>query len=205
MEKYEITKDRDLLEQLHEIYKKEVEELKRTNNVTDKIIDLKGESLETLENVFRDLLDNDYCLNYSVILNLNLLVNGYNTLDDGMFESDEVWFTSIEQLIDIKIDLADVISKFQRNVTIWTLGLLKSAHKVEYVYLDQFKEIPNLYKRLLITTPLMSVSQCVFKTKNLNLDEVPLVKDAFPTFMEMCSTASLGYQMLQIFDPPKEK
>lgn len=200
MEKYEIREDDDLICQLHEIYHKECNELETTHTITDKLIDLKGKDNETLISVFKDVLENPNCVNYSVILNSNLLLNGYNTLDDSMFENNEVWFSNIEQLIDIKLEMSAEIQKFQTQLAFWWIAVMKSAYKIEYVYLDQLEEVPNLYKRLLITSPLIALSQCVAKSKGINLENVPMVKDGYPILMEVCSTAALSYKMLGMLD-----
>lgn len=160
--------------------------------------DLKSVAPEKLTRIIKALMHRETLINTSLILNIGLLIKGYNTLDDSMFESPSVYVKDLEQLLDLKLDLMDDIKAIQTELTKWYLACLKSAYKVEYTYLDDVAKIPMLYKRILSTSDVLTLSQIMAKSGNVSTDDLPLVENAYPIVAEIVSCSSMANQLLEL-------
>lgn len=163
-------------------------------------IDLKGKSTDDLIAIYRFLLQRESLVNTRLILNLQLFINGYSTYDDSLFESKEVYLTSIEQVLDIKLALRQEFKDFQSKISYWFLACIKSMHKVEYTALDPIVTLPPLYKRILLASNLMNLSTILSKSSSIKTGDLPLVEDAFPVMMELVSLATIANKLMQSLD-----
>ena len=89
-----------VLEKLDQLCAREEAYYQENNTLADITYDLKGLPTETLMSVMKFALSRESLVNSSIILNVNLLINGYNTLDDSLFESPAVYVEDLEQLLD---------------------------------------------------------------------------------------------------------
>ena len=157
---------------------------------------LKNLSTETLIKCLKFAINRETLINSSLILNINLLINGYNTLDDSLFESEEVYVNDLEQLLDVKLDLSDDIRALQTTVTYWYLGCLKSMYKTDYTYLDTVVEVPMLCKRILAASNFLTLSQIMVKADNIETGKLPLVADAYSIVADIVETSGIANQIL---------
>lgn len=160
-------------------------------------LQLKGLSTEQLVEVFKVALANEQLVNNDLLININILVNGYNTLDDSLFESPVIAFTSLEQLLDVKLALHDQIKDFQTRCTYWFIACLKSMHKVEYTYLDQTVNMPFVFRKFISASNLLTLSQIMSKAGNVQLADLPLVKNAYPVVSELASNMVLSNKLFE--------
>lgn len=163
-------------------------------------LNLKSLSTEDLIYVYEHAMTRDTLVNARLILNLQILINGYSTFDDSLFASPEIFLSRIEQVLDIKLALAEQLKEFQTNIAHWFLACLKSMHKVEYTSLDPITPLPALYKRILFSTNLLNLSSIIQKANNIQTKDLPLVEDAFPVVMELATSSALANNMIQSFD-----
>lgn len=160
-------------------------------------IPLKGLTTEQLTVVFKTALTNEQLVNNDLLININILVNGYNTLDDSLFESPVIAFSNLEQLLDVKLGLHEQIKEFQTKCTYWFLACLKSMHKVEYTYLDQTVAMPFVFRKFISASNLLTLSQIMSKSNNVQLAELPLVKNAYPVVSELASNMVLSNKLFE--------
>ena len=175
------------------------------NKLANVVYNLKGLSVDTLVEVMKFALSRETLINSSIILNINLLINGYNTLDDSLFESEAVYVEDLEQLLDLKLDLVEEIKVFYNTLTMWYLSCLKSAFKVEYTYLDTAVKVPMLYKRILSSSNVLTLSQIMSKSTGINVDDLVLVENAYPIVAEIVSCSSLANELLQLITNATEQ
>lgn len=168
-----------------------------TGNKKNINLNFKGFSAENLVKLYQHYLKRETLVNNSLILNINILINGYNTLDDSLFESALIYETDLEQLLDIKLDLSGEIKEFQSNLTKWYLACLKSMHKVEYTYLDTVTKIPSVYKKIISSSNLLTLSQIFSKAQPINTADLPLVEEAYPTIMSAASVSAIADKLIQ--------
>ena len=159
------------------------------------VIDDKLETDELCE-LMRMALTRESLVNTQLLANINILVSGYNTLDDSLFQSPLILFSDIEQLLDVKLTLDKEIKDFQTKTVYWYLSCLYSAHKVEYTYLDQTVKMPNLWRKFLMATNLLTISQIMSKAEPINTSSLVLVENAYPVIMELSANMSLASRIL---------
>lgn len=156
----------------------------------------KGLSTEELCELMRIALTRPMLVNNQLLANINILVNGYNTLDDSLFESPMILFADIEQLLDVKLTLDKEIKDFQTNTVYWYLSCLYSAHKVEYTYLDQTVKMPNVWRKFLMATNLLTISQIMSKANPIDTSKLVLVENAYPVIVELSANMSIASHIL---------
>lgn len=179
------------------------EESKYDNkNITGTCFDLnlKGLSTEDLTKVLKLSFNRESLVNTNLLLNLAVFVNGYSTFDDSLFNSKEIFVQSIEQILDIKLELLDDIKAFRQQCCFYFLSCLKSMHKVEYTNLDPLVQLPMIYKRFMLSTNLMNISTMLNKADNIQTKDLVLVEDAFPVVMEIMTTSAIANKLIQNFD-----
>lgn len=159
------------------------------------VIDDKLETDELCE-LMRMALTRESLVNTQLLANILILASGYNTLDDSLFQSPLILFSDIEQLLDVKLTLDKEIKDFQTKTVYWYLSCLYSAHKVEYTYLDQTVKMPNLWRKFLMATNLLTISQIMSKAEPINTSSLVLVENAYPVIMELSANMSLASRIL---------
>ena len=167
------------------------------NALSPLMIDLKGMSVDKLAVVMKMAMSRPSLINSRLVLNVNLLINGYNTLDDSLFESESVYVNDLEQLLDLKLELFNEIKNIQTEVTKWYLASLKSAYKVEYTYLDTIVKMPMLYRCILTTSSVLTLSQIMSKSSGIDFDNLPIVENAYPIVAEVISNSQVANELLQ--------
>ena len=156
----------------------------------------KGLSTDELCELMRISLTRPTLVNNQLLANINILVNGFNTLDDSLFESPMILFADIEQLLDVKLTLDKEIKDFQTNTIYWYLSCLYSAHKVEYTYLDQTVKMPNVWRKFLMATNLLTISQIMSKANPIDTSKLVLVENAYPVIVELSANMSIASHIL---------
>ena len=159
-------------------------------------ISLKGLSTSALVQTYKYLLTRESLINPTAIINISLLINGYNTLDDSMFASKDVYETSLDQLIDIKLELKPELKELQKKIAYWYLGCIKYMSKVEYTYLDDVQKMPNLYYLLIISQSFMSLSSIIQKVNDIDWNTLPIVEHSYFTITQLASKSAIDTKLL---------
>lgn len=150
-----ITKNQLLtfLEFLYVIETKFTEE--HANNI---LLDLRQLDIEILAEAIRFSINRDDLVDSLMILNIINLVKISNTLDDSFFENEDVYFKSIEDLIDIKFDLMTDLNEFVKKLSIYFISLFKSYNKISFTTTEQHYELPLLYRTIFSSVDLLTLS-----------------------------------------------
>lgn len=163
-------------------------------------LNFKGLPDENLILMYKHYFQRESLVNEYLIVNMNILINGYNTLDDQLFESSIIYECDLEQLLDVKMELGKEIKAFQSSLTKWFLAGVKSLHKVEYTYLDKTVKMPMIYNKIISSSNLLTLSQIFSKAISINTDELPLVEGAYPIIMSAVSTSAIANKLVQSID-----
>lgn len=161
-------------------------------------ISLRGLDTSKLIHVYKYLLTRDSLINPTIIINISLLLNGYNTLDDSMFSSKDVFETSLNQLIDVKLELKQDLKKLQNTLAYWYLGCIKYMSKVEYTYLDDVQKMPSLYHLLLLSLTFMSISSIIQKATDIDWNNLPIVENAYFVISQLSLKSSIDSKLLSV-------
>lgn len=179
-----------------------IEEAKKKGE-PDPIIPMKGEPVETLVAVLDWAMTDLSITNPSVLFNVRHLIAPYNTMDDEFFKSEDVWFTDIEQMLDVKIALAKQIKALQVKVVQAYFACLKSLHKVEFTYLDNTLEIEPAVRTLLAWMTMIDMSKLIDSTQASDiisaLEGKAYVKDAMGILAPMMLNAGSMLGMVNLW------
>lgn len=154
-----------------------------TENLTNKyfsevnaedILEIKTLSIEDKVKCFSFFLNSDVITNYSVISNLFMLINGITDIEDDILEDERLFFNSLEEYVDIKLELKPEIEEFKKKLLIYYLGIVEGLN----VKIPELKiHIPNTYYNILhFVTPIF-ISK-IMTEQLTNID----VNDVKPTF-----------------------
>lgn len=149
------------------------------------VLDIKDLPFETKRDVLKYALTTDNIIDTTLILNIFLLIKGYNTFDDRFFESRQVCMKSLEEFIDLKLALKDELNAFINNLKKWYYSVITCCGLVEYVSDDKPQIMPYTYQRILGVSDFVSLSNIFKKTKKLEEIELVTVGNAHEILLEL--------------------
>lgn len=121
----------------------------------EEILQIKDLSLDDKVACFKFFLSSDVISNISVISNIFLLINGISNIDDDTIEDERIFFKSLEEYVDIKLQIRSEIDNFNIYLLEYYLGIVEGLE----VVLDELKtHIPNTHFNVmpLVTPQLIS-------------------------------------------------
>ena len=160
-------------------------------------VSLRGLSTELLTEGLRLCFGRLDIANPYILLNLYNTVKRYNTLDNSFFESEDVWFTSIEQFLDIKVGLRSEIQSFTNKMAYWYLSCIYSMHKVEYTMLEHHEPMPDIYRNFMLTSDLYTMSALVAKADNIQTKDLMLVDNAYAYVTELALRSNIAAKLFE--------
>lgn len=160
-------------------------------------VSLRGLSTELLTEGLRLCFGRLDIANPCILLNLYNTVKRYNTLDNSFFESEEVWFTSIEQFLDIKVGLRSEIQDFTNKMAYWYLSCIYSMHKVEYTMLEHHEPMPDIYRNFMLTSDLYTMSALVAKADNIQTKDLMLVDNSYAYVTELALRSNIAAKLFE--------
>ena len=179
-----------LLSILKEIFDYETE--------TKKIVylNLKGLNISLVTEAIRYSLTREDLRNPYMILNIINLIKIYNTLDDSFFNDSKIYVNSIEDLLDVKLDLTDELKKFQRQLSIYFISLFKSYNKFSYEPLDKHIELPEIYKNIILSLDILTLSGIFSVSEPFSTEECIYIDSAILYMNELLMRCSMSVKLL---------
>lgn len=185
----------DLLSLVQQIYDREIdEEFKDTI-----LLHLKSLSSELKAEVLKYAFTREDLKDPLTSLNIFNLIKIYNTLDDSFFEDENVWFNSLEDLLDLKLLIHSELKQFVRKFSIYFLSLIKSYNKMTYTPMDNNIELPQIFKTLFLSMDFMTAAGIFSVSSPINTDELLLVSDPIRYLSEMMVKNCIGIKLLNDF------
>lgn len=135
-------------------------------------------SLDTIQDVSND----------SLILNVLGLLKTYNTFNDEYFNDPRIFFSSIEQFLDVKIALQQEIQSLLNVIGTYFISLFRSLSKTEYTILDSYVDIPDFFKALFLSSDLVTLSGMLATVPADYKHELKFVKGAHIYLNALLST-----------------
>ena len=124
------------------------------------ILDIKEMSTDDKILCFRYFLKSEGITNVSVISNLFLLINGISDIDDNALNDERIFFSSLEEYVDVKLEIKEEIDGFNIALLEYYLGVVEGLN----VTLDELKShIPNTYFNLMSLVAPELVSKLMLK------------------------------------------
>jgi len=131
---------------------------------TNEILNVKEMKTEDKIKCFRYFLTSDIISNISVISNIFLLIDGVSSISDDTLQDNRVFFNSLEEYVDIKLQLRDEIDSFNIKLVEYYLGIIEGLD----VVLDELKtHITNTHYNImnLVTPNLISKLMLKYLTR----------------------------------------
>lgn len=88
------------------------------------------------KDIIKYFLINKNIINKNIIHNILLLIKSHNTLSDNFFKSNDIYYNSLDELLNIKLDMTDDILEFKKYIISLFFSMLKSLNKFKFSPLD---------------------------------------------------------------------
>ena len=114
---------------------------------SEEILEIKKLPTEDKIKCFKYFLGSEVITNISVISNIYILINGISSIDEDSLNDERVFFNSLEEYVDIKLEIRHEIDDFNIRLIEYYLGIIEGLD----VTLDELKtHIPNTHFNLML-------------------------------------------------------
>lgn len=186
-------------ESLIDILKKVYDYENNKDDNTELLLNLKSLNAESLAEAFKYALTRDDIKDPITILNIINLIKIYNTLDDSFFNCEHIWFSSLENMLDVKLLIHAELKQFIRQFSIYFLSLIKSYNKVTYTPMDNNIDLPQIYKTLFLSIDFMTAAGIFSMSKSINTDELFFINDHMGYLTDMMMKTCNSMNILDAF------
>lgn len=141
------------------LFKESVEKKSKFNiQLQKEITEFDTEKLTDLYKWLIDINRVQTISNDSLILNIMSIIKSYNTFSEEYFNDPRIFFSSIEQFLDVKISLQNEIQDLMNLISTYFISLFRSLSKIEYTALDSYVDIPEFFKVVFLSNDLVTLS-----------------------------------------------
>lgn len=163
----------------------------------EEILAIKELPSEEKVKCFRYFLTTDILTNVSVISNIYLLINGISSIDDNALKDERIFFKSLEEYVDIKLEIRKELDKYSIKLLEYYLGIIQGLD----VQLDELKShIPNSYYNIMpLITPTLISRLALKYLKKIDIDNVKPAFNANELYSKINNSDSLLLGFIQSF------
>ena len=138
----------------------------------------------------KELINNESLKDSKDIINISFLVKRLNQLDNEIFKREDIYYNSLMELIDLKINLKKELEELRKKIVIYYLGCLKSLTiKNE----EQAIHINNLYFHLLHILDINDISVILQKVEIK--EEIPFIHNSKEIYRTRTFTKNFHFQI----------
>lgn len=184
----------NLIKHLEYIYS--YENLQKEINI---LCNLKNLSLDKLINAFKYALSREDLKDPLMLLNIIAIIKNDNTLDDSFFENKNIFISSIDDMLDLRIGLKSEIKAFKKQLSIYFLSLFKTYNKTHFMPSDNIVELPNIYNAIMLSIDLSVISGIFATSESFNTNECVYVKDAYKYLSNMMMKNAISMAFFKEF------
>ncbi len=132
--------------------------------------EVKDLSFEDKQRFIKYIMGDKRLVNSNLLMNIALLVRGTD-LSDEIFDNTEIIFKSLEEYVDLKYELKDIIGEYTHDMIKYLFSAIRSY---ALILPDGKEPIPEAYTILLCTSSIKDISKLLNKT-SVDSDEWVLV------------------------------
>ena len=187
--------EEELITLLQQIY--DIENSEDYNDII--YLKLKGLKVELLSQAIKYSLSREDLKNPLMLLNIINLLKIYNTLDDSFFENDDVYVSSIEELLDLKLSLLNELKDFTKKVSIYFMSLFKSYNKITFSPLDKHIKLPNIYSAIFLSCDILTLSGIFSTSEPFSTSECVFINESFKYVSSLLMKNSLSLSLFNSF------
>ena len=155
-------------------------------------LNLKGLPVSLITEAVKYSLSREDLRDPYMLLNIINLIKIYNTLDDSFFENEKIYVSSIEDLLDVKLDLTSEIAEFQKKLSIFFISLFKSFNKTQYEPLDKHIDLPDIYRNIILSLDILTLSGIFSVSEPFSTSECIYINNANVYLTELLARGSLS-------------
>ena len=150
-------------------------------------INLKPLNIQKIQEILSSLLKCDRLSNASILFNIILLLKTYNTLEDEFFNNKNVYYSSLEDFLDIKNGLKSDIKELNTKLSIYFISIFRSLNKFEFSFIDNPVQIPELYKNILLSVDVFTIGGILSNNNGFTDKDMLMIKDSYGYVSEITS------------------
>ena len=150
-------------------------------------INLKPLNIQKTQEILSSLLKYDRLSNASILFNIILLLKTYNTLEDEFFNNKNVYYSSLEDFLDIKNGLKSDIKELNTKLSIYFMSIFRSLNKFEFSFIDNPVQIPELYKNILLSVDVFTIGGILSNNNGFTDKDMLMIKDSYGYVSEITS------------------
>lgn len=150
-------------------------------------INLKPLNIQKIQEILSVFLKYDKLTNASVLFNIILLLKTYNTLEDEFFNNKNVYYSSLEDFLDIKNGLKSNIKELNTKLSIYFISIFRSLNKFEFSFIDNPVQIPELYKNILLSVDVFTIGGILSNNNGFTDKDMLMIKDSYGYVSEITS------------------
>lgn len=150
-------------------------------------INLKPLNIQKIQEILSSLLKCDRLSNASILFNIILLLKTYNTLEDEFFNNKNVYYSSLEDFLDIKNGLKSNIKELNTKLSIYFISIFRSLNKFEFSFIDNPVQIPELYKNILLSVDVFTIGGILSNNNGFTDKDMLMIKDSYGYVSEITS------------------
>ena len=150
-------------------------------------INLKPLNIQKIQEILSSLLKCDRLSNASILFNIILLLKTYNTLEDEFFNNKNVYYSSLEDFLDIKNGLKSDIKELNTKLSIYFMSIFRSLNKFEFSFIDNPVHIPELYKNILLSVDVFTIGGILSNNNGFTDKDMLMIKDSYGYVSEITS------------------
>ena len=150
-------------------------------------INLKPLNIQKIQEILSSLLKCDRLSNASILFNIILLLKTYNTLEDEFFKNKNVYYSSLEDFLDIKNGLKSDIKELNTKLSIYFMSIFRSLNKFEFSFIDNPVQIPELYKNILLSVDVFTIGGILSNNNGFTDKDMLMIKDSYGYVSEITS------------------
>lgn len=132
-------------------------------------------------------------------LNIYNLVKSYNNMNEEFFNSTDIYFKDVEEILDVKLALGKEIKAFIRQLSIYFMSLFKSYNKFMFTSADEHIELPELYKNMILSSDMLTLSGIFAKTPEFSTNELIYIDNAYMYLTVLINRCNNGLDMMEAF------
>lgn len=179
-----------------------VELIKKVNIIENEsnisiTINLKPLNIQKIQEILSLLLKYEKLTNASIIFNIILLLKTYNTLEDDFFNNKNVYYSSLEDFLDIKNGLKYDIKELNTKLSVYFISIFKSLNKFEFSFIDNPVQIPELYTNILLSVDIFTIGGILSNNNGFSDKDMLMVKDSYGYVSEIVSKIKITDTMFE--------
>lgn len=179
-----------------------VELIKKVNIIENEsnisiTINLKPLNIQKIQEILSLLIKYEKLTNASIIFNIILLLKTYNTLEDDFFNNKNVYYSSLEDFLDIKNGLKYDIKELNTKLSVYFISIFKSLNKFEFSFIDNPVQIPELYTNILLSIDIFTIGGILSNNNGFSDKDMLMVKDSYGYVSEIVSKIKITDTMFE--------